>query len=573
MIASSRLIPNAEATSAVSFTLLTDGDDLGPSVPLLSAVVDREVNRIPTATFILEDGSLADQTFPLSESGKFDFGKEIELKLGYQGTNETVFNGMITGQRIKLRGDKSLLVVTCKDKAFRMTINRQTRYFEDVSDAEAAEEIINEYGLEANVATSTDVAHELTQHLATDWDFLVSRAEANGQVVIVTDGEVAVVEPELGPTPSLTLEYGANVIRFDAEVDARRQHATIESFAWIAADDEVVTEDNGAGLPAGGEYSTAELEGVHEQQPLKQVHGGGVPVKELMNWSAATARFSELGRVRGTIAFQGTAALALGGTVLLDKLGAVYNGKVYVSGLRHELSAGNWTTTAQIGLNPERFTERFPVSAPAAGGLLPAVSGLHIGLVVQMHDDPQGEERIQVTLPATAPEGAGNWARLAVGLGGGDAGLTFRPAVGDEVIVGFLNDDPRYPVILGGLHTSGRPAPFPPSEDNELTGYVSRGGNRLEFNDLEESIVLKTISGDTISMLGKDGTLNLEDQHGNKIEMSSGGIVIESIGELTLKANSALKTDSATLEMKASATGKIEASATLGLKGGMVNIN
>jgi len=219
-------------------------------------------------------------------------------------------------------------------------------------------------------------------------------------------------------------------MRFDAEVDARHQHATVESSAWSAADDEVVIEDSGAGLPAAGDYTTGALEDVHQQKPLRQVHGGGVPVKELMNWSAATTRFSELGRVRGTIAFQGSAALTVGDTILLDKLGAVYNGKVYASGLRHELSAGNWTTTAQLGLNPERFTERYPVSALPAGGLLPAVSGLHIGQVVQMHDDPQGEERIQVTLPATVPEGAGNWARLAAGLGGNEAGLTFRPAVG-----------------------------------------------------------------------------------------------------------------------------------------------
>ena len=573
MTAESRLIPTVAPPTAVSFTVLSDGEDLGPGLPVLSLIVDREVNRIPSATLILQDGSLADQTFKLSESGQFDPGKEIVLSMGYQGTNEAVFKGVIVGQRIRLSGDRSLLTVTCKDAAFRMTINRQSRYFTDQKDSDALESLIAAAGLTADVADTGEIVPELTQHLSTDWDFLVSRAEANGLVVVVRDGEVSIREPELSPTPALALQYGANLMAFDAEVDARHQHVEVESHAWRAAEDETVVETNPPVAPGTGDYGSEKLADVHGKAPFKQVHGGGLGPAELIDWSTATARFSELGRVRGTVRFQGTADIAVGDTVTLDKLGAVYNGPAYVSGIRHELSAGKWTTTAQLGISPERFTERFNVSAPAAAGLLPATSGLHVATVVQMHDDPAGEERILISLPATAPEGAGNWARLAAGLGGNGAGLTYRPAVGDEVVVGFLHSDPRYPIILGGLHSSGRPAPFPPTEDNYETGYVSRGGLRLVFDDEDESALLETPSGDSLQLTGKDGTIAIKDQNGNKIELSASGITIESASDLTLKATGSVKVDGTSVEIKSSATGKFEAGATLTLKGSLVQIN
>ena len=572
MSLASRQIPTVAPATAVSFTVVSDGTDLGPGLPLLSAVVDREVNRIPQATLILQDGSLRDRTFELSQSGTFDPGKKIDINLGYRGTNTPVFTGVVTGQRIKLRGDRTLLVVELRDAAYRMTINRRTRYFTDQSDADALENLLQLAGLEADVASTGEVVPELTQHLCTDWDFLVSRAEANGMVVVVTDGKVTVKTPELAPVPTLKLEYGANLMAFDAEVDVRRQYAEVESHAWRAAEDETVTETNSP-VPSTGDYGTGKLAEIHGRDPHQQVHGGGLGPTELIAWSGATARFSELSRVRATVSFQGSDAVAVGDTVELAAMGAVYDGKAYVSGLRHELSAGKWTTTAQLGLQPERFTERYPVSAPPAGGLLPAASGLHIATVVQMHDDPAGEERIQVTLPATAPEGAGNWARLASGMGGSEAGLTFRPAVGDEVVVGFLHEDPRYPVILGGLHASGRPAPFPPTEENAVTGYVSRGGHRLAFDDEAESVTLETPAGDRLEMKGKDGTVVLEDQHGNKLQMASGGITVESVADLELKASGAVKIEGATVDLKASATGKFEAGATLELKGSLVKIN
>ncbi len=78
----------------------------------------------------------------------------------------------------------------------------------------------------------------------------------------------------------------------------------------------------------------------------------------------------------------------------------------------------------------------------------PAVRGLINGTVKKMYDDPLGQFRVLVDVPMFNNYGEGIWARLANFYSTSGAGAFFMPEVGDEVVVGFLNEDPCSPVIL-----------------------------------------------------------------------------------------------------------------------------
>ena len=43
--------------------------------------------------------------------------------------------------------------------------------------------------------------------------------------------------------------------------------------------------------------------------------------------------------------------------------------------------------------------------------------------------------------------------------------------VGDEVLMGFINDDPNDPIILGMLNSSAKPAPLQGSDENHEKGF------------------------------------------------------------------------------------------------------
>ncbi len=71
-------------------------------------------------------------------------------------------------------------------------------------------------------------------------------------------------------------------------------------------------------------------------------------------------------------------------------------------------------------------------------------------VTVKLEGDPDGQDRILVRLPMIDNDANGDldegwpvWMRATTG------GAFFRPEVGDEVIVGFINDDPARRLYWG----------------------------------------------------------------------------------------------------------------------------
>lgn len=261
---------------------------------------------------------------------------------------------------------------------------------------------------------------------------------------------------------------------------------------------------------------------------------------------------------------------------------------MYISGVRHTVVNGNWETDVQFGLNPDLFAETVNLRPLPAAGLLPTVSGLQIGIVTVLEKDPDGEDRIKVRLPLVSTAEEGIWARLATLDAGKERGTFFRPEINDEVVVGFLSDDPRYPVILGMCHSSAKPAPEAAKDSNHHKGYVSREKLKLTFDDEKKIIVIETPDGNKMTLSEEDKGIVLEDQNGNKITLDDSGIKIESAKDLTLKASKDIKIEGMNIDIKAQTAFKaagtssaevsgasttIKGSANTVIQGGMVQIN
>jgi uncharacterized protein involved in type VI secretion and phage assembly len=199
-----------------------------------------------------------------------------------------------------------------------------------------------------------------------------------------------------------------------------------------------------------------------------------------------------------------------------------------------------------------------------------------------------GEDRIKVKFPLVGMAEEGLWARLATLDAGKERGTFFRPEIGDEVVVGFLGDDPRHPIIVGMCHSSAKPVPEPAKDSNHRKGYVSREKMKFNFDDEKKIIVLETPAGNKITLSEDDKGIKIEDQNGNKITLDDSGIKIESSKDLTLKATGDIKLEGMNVEIKAQtnfkaegtasaeisgASTKINGNATTVIKGGLVQIN
>ena len=157
----------------------------------------------------------------------------------------------------------------------------------------------------------------------------------------------------------------------------------------------------------------------------------------------------------------------------------------------------------------------------------------------------------------------------------------WMPEIDDEVLIGYLNDDPRNPVVLGMLHSSAKPAPLTASDDNHEKGIITRDELKVLFNDDLKSLELSTPKGNKALLSEDEGGISVEDENGNKITLSSDGIVIESVKDLVLKATGDVKIEGVNIEAAAQAEFKAEGSAGAELstsaiavlKGSLVQIN
>ena len=589
-MSSESTIPTPATPDVCTVAVLVDGAQIPGDFHVMSVAVRSEINRIPTATLQIRDGEASKATFEASNSDLFIPGRKIEIKLGYRSQNDTVFKGIVIKHGISLRKSGSVLSVECRDEAVKMTGGTKSRYYVDMKDSDIMEQIIGSHQLANEVTPTKPDLKEVTQYISTDWDFLLCRAEANGQVVIVTDGKVTVTTPATGQEPVLTVGFGSTLLELDAEIDARRQSEGIVARSWNATDQEVLEAEakeppkSEAGNLTPDKLAAVMGGGAHEMR-----HGGRLTQPELQAWADGRLLKERLAKVRGRAKFQGFAGVAPGKIIEVSGIGERFQGKVYVSGVRHQVSNGNWETDVQLGVSPDLFAETYNLRPLPAAGLLPAVSGLQIGVVTVLEQDPLGEDRIKVRLPLVSTVEEGIWARIATLDAGEKRGAFFRPEIGDEVVVGFLGDDPRHPVVLGMCHSKAKPAPESAKDSNHRKGYVSREEMKFIFDDEKKVVLLETPGGNRMTLSEEDKGVVIEDQNGNKITMNDTGITIESSKDLTLKAAKDIKIEaSANLTVKAQTSLKaegaayaefsgasttIKGSATTVIQGGVVQIN
>jgi len=578
----SGVIQTSKSADLVTHKILIEGKELSKTYQVKSIVVQNEVNRIPMAQIILIDGEASERDFKLSNEDLLIPGKKIEITAGYHNDEETIYKGIIIKHSIKIKSSTSLLIIECKDEAVKLTIGRKSRYFYDVKDSEAFEEIIDSYGLDKDVEATNFSHKELVQYNTSDWDFIVSRAQANGKLCFIENGKITISKPDVTAAAVETVTFGASLLDFDAEMDARNQFAKVSSYSWDYANQELVEiEANDPGVSLNGNLSASDLAETIKLENLELRHGGTIPEVELQDWADAKLLFQQLSKIRGRVKFQGIPAVKPNTIIMLEGVGDRFNGNAYITGVCHEISEGNWTIDAQFGLNPEWFSETYDIHTPTGSGIIPAIKGLHTGIVTQLESDPNGEDRILVKIPIINNEEQGIWCRVASPDAGENRGFFFRPEIEDEVIIGFVNEEPNNAIVLGMLHSSGKPAPITASDDNHQKGIVTRSEMKVLFDDEKKSIGIETPAGKKITLDEEQGVIKIEDENSNIITIDSKGIKMESAGNIEIKATGDVKIEgtnvsiSATAQLKAAgnAGAELSSGAAAILKGSIVQIN
>ncbi len=531
--------PALDSTGVVKLTITSDGSPLADSIKIVSVEINKTINKISFARIVVLDGDMPDDAFPVSDADSFKPGAAIKISAGYDQTDESIFEGVVIRHGIKISGaNYARLVIECRDKAVGMTIGRKNANYVDQKDSDIITKLIgNCSGLTADVGSTDTQYKELVQYYCTDWDFMIARAEVNGLLAIVDAGTVTVKAPQTSAAATLTVTYGVDLMEFHADIDARTQLTSVKGTTWDMATQAVQeqaaspqTLNTQGNLDSATLAKVIGLDAYRLQTPVTMESGA------LKAWADGQQLKAGLARIRGRMKFQGSAKAKPGALIELKGVGARFSGNVFVSAVSHEIENGNWITEVEFGMPHNWFTEQSDVVAPAAAGWTPGIEGLQIGVVKKLDADPDGQYKIQVSVPVLQAETDGVWARLASFYGSDGIGAFFIPEIGDEVILGYFNNDPSYPVILGSLYSSKHKPPYELTADNFTKAIVTKSKLKIIFDDDKKIITVITPANNQIVISDDAKSILLQDQNQNKVELKPDGIYIDSAKDIVMSA-------------------------------------
>jgi uncharacterized protein involved in type VI secretion and phage assembly len=176
----------------------------------------------------------------------------------------------------------------------------------------------------------------------------------------------------------------------------------------------------------------------------------------------------------------------------------------------------------------------------AAALALGTASGVHLATVASLAD-PQRLSRVQVKLHHAdnfSDQDAPVWARVCTPFAGANRGAFWMPDVGDEVLVGFVQGDPRFPIVLGGLWNGTSTPPETLDEQNRLKVVRSRNGVKITMDDTDgaERLKLETPGGQSIELRDAGSAIEVRDASGNSASFTPSGVTLNAAAKVTVTA-------------------------------------
>ncbi|MGI4736993.1 MAG: type VI secretion system Vgr family protein [Janthinobacterium lividum] len=212
---------------------------------------------------------------------------------------------------------------------------------------------------------------------------------------------------------------------------------------------------------------------------------------------------------------------------VFDAAGSGY-GQFRTLSVRHEVDgAGNYTN------HFEALPAALDSPPPAALGMPTALSEL--AEVIDLEDSRRlGRVRVRFQWSVARPADAeSNWLRVSTPYSGDGKGQLFTPEKGSQVLVGYENGLPEFPVVLGNLFHPKNPQQAKyTNPSNHLKGLQTAGGNKFVLDDTKDkqTILLSNSNnkGTAIEVAFQgDGSISIK---------SNGPISLTAGGNITLTA-------------------------------------
>ncbi|MGH3797780.1 MAG: VgrG-related protein [Pseudonocardiaceae bacterium] len=536
-------------------------------------------------------------------------GSKVRLKVqsGDGPSPELLLSGEVTALSVDVDTTGTLTEVRGYDHSHRLFRGRRVAAYANMTISDVVRKVAQRAGLPVSKVDSFGAASpdsEITQDNVSDWELLQRLADLTGAELTVADGKLSFTSPPKSTSAPgasararqdpLVLEAGQNVTALRASVSSAEQVGQVEVRGW----DYLTKQAVSAKAPAKTE--NAQLAGVTPQS-LAQKFGNGTlfatDVPHRTQAAAKTAADALAEQIAGAFAeiegvARGNPKLRAGTPVSVSGAGKPFEGKYTLSATRHLFATDTgYTTLFTVSGHQERSLYGLTNGGhERGGGRRHAVSGLVPALVTDVRD-PRKLGRVKVKFPWLADDYTSSWARTVQYGAGSKRGAMILPEVGDEVLVGFDQDDFDTPYVLGGLYNGkDEPAPSPYDLVDRNSGQVaarrlvSRTGHRLELVEAAgKQDVIRLITGDdkysleldkkgTKVTVTSEGTVLIQGSRGVTIDAKTGPLELKG-GTVSIKSTGSLQVQGATVSVNGQGTAEFKASGILTVQGSLVKIN
>lgn len=222
------------------------------------------------------------------------------------------------------------------------------------------------------------------------------------------------------------------------------------------------------------------------------------------------------------------------------------------------------------------------------------MTGLTKAIVYSLESsDPANQGKIELTITDADGLTTNLWAIFVSAY----TGVNIYPEIGDEVIIGFLQNDPNQALILGTTRPQYATPQPPISNNNTQKIILTKNGLSIGFDDEKKTVLIQTPAGNKVLLNDDTKSIELYDQNNNSVVLkdsgitldspaniqilSKGNIKLEATGKLSLKAGSEItlegmsitQTAQTSFTAKGNASAELSASGQTTIKGGIVMIN
>jgi uncharacterized protein involved in type VI secretion and phage assembly len=501
----------------------------------------------------------------------FFIGDEIEISLGdISATNPSpVFTGEVVTFEPEFTTAAATISVRAYDKSHRLHRNRRSATFQDMTLSDVVQKVVQENGLQAGTIDATATVHPfLQQSMESDLDFINRLAALENCEFGVSDGRAFLQLRRNGGGSVPTLSWRENLKSFKPRMSAAQQHdrVKVSSYDPVTRAAVVGEATTPGAIPQAAQEARDKAQSFGASELLVSDRVANT-ADEARTIAQSTLDKLASGSFEAEGTMEGDPAVKAGGKLKLEGFGR-FDGEHQLTSVTHVYGHGDFRTRFAIsGRNPRTLTDVMRPKAERDWG-----SGLVIGLVTNIQD-PESLGRVRVKFPTLGDSIEGIWARVALPGAGPDAGMSFVPQIDDEVVVGFEHGDTRRPVVLGALHNAVDKPHANMRGQQDGGSLVIYGRQDAEVN-LQKQLVITAKDAMTVKVEGGDsGQGDYKLEPANKLEVKAGStITIEGTGEVTVKSSAGINVEATgPLKLKG-ATVDIEASATVNVKGSLINI-